>query len=296
MILLSCWTHVRSSCLEEFVDQSHLLGKSKPLFRAIEKGKLHSMILWGPLGLGKTTFTEIIAQKVGVRVESISAVPAGVKDIRDVVEWPERRHKGQATILFVDEVRRFDKAQQGDFLSHVEKGTITLIGATTENPFFQLNNTLLSRTRIYFLKQLTEPDLLSILKNVLANEGRGLGEKALEIPKPLRRLIVQFADGGGDPRQCLNFLEIIAEFALEENGRFMIDDRLIIKILMEELRRFNKRGEVFYDQISALHKSVRSSDPDASLYWLSCLLDGGCNSFYIAGRGSAHGERRYWKC
>lgn len=217
-------TRMRPGCLEEFVGQSHLLGKDKPLFRAIEKGKLHSMILWGPPGSGKTTLAEIIAQKAGARVESISAVLAGVKDIRDVVERAER-HKGQATILFVDEVHGFNKSQQDAFLPHVEKGTITLIGATTENPSFQLNNALLSRTRVYVLKQLTEADLLSILENALANEERGLGKKALEIPEPLRRRIVQFADG--DARQCLNLLEIIADFALEENGRFVVDDGLI---------------------------------------------------------------------
>lgn len=274
-------TRMRPGCLEEFVGQSHLLGKDKPLFRAIEKGKLHSMILWGPPGSGKTTLAEIIAQKAGARVESISAVLAGVKDIRDVVERAER-HKGQATILFVDEVHGFNKSQQDAFLPHVEKGTITLIGATTENPSFQLNNALLSRTRVYVLKQLTEADLLSILENALANEERGLGKKALEIPEPLRRRIVQFADG--DARQCLNLLEIIADFALEENGRFVVDDGLIDKVLTEGLRRFDKRGEAFYDQISALHKSVRGSDPDASLYWLSRLLDGGCDPFYVARR------------
>nr|CAA53291.1 unnamed protein product [Coxiella burnetii] len=198
-----------------------------------------------------------------------------------MVERAER-HKGQATILFVDEVHGFNKSQQDAFLPHVEKGTITLIGATTENPSFQLNNALLSRTRVYVLKQLTEADLLSILENALANEERGLGKKALEIPEPLRRRIVQFADG--DARQCLNLLEIIADFALEENGRFVVDDGLIDKVLTEGLRRFDKRGEAFYDQISALHKSVRGSDPDASLYWLSRLLDGGCDPFYVARR------------
>lgn len=272
-------TRMRPGCLEEFVGQSHLLGKDKPLFCAIEKGKLHSMILWGPPGSGKTTLAEIIAQKASERVESISAVLAGVKDIREVVERAER-HKGQATILFVDEVHRFNKSQQDAFLPHVEKGTITLIGATTENPSFQLNNALLSRTRVYVLKQLTEADLLSILENALANEERGLGKKALEIPEPLCRRIVQFADG--DARQCLNLLEIIADFALEENGRFVVDDGFIDKVLTEGLRRFDKRGEAFYDQIPALHKSVRGSDPDASLYWLSRLLDGGCDLFYVA--------------
>lgn len=276
-------TRMRPRRLEEFVGQSHLLGEDKPLFQAIKNGKLHSMILWGPPGSGKTTLAEIMAQNAGARVESISAVLAGVKDIRDVVKRAkEAQVQHQATILFVDEVHRFNKAQQDAFLPHVEQGTITLIGATTENPSFQLNNALLSRTRVYVLKQLTQTDLLSILESTLNDGERGLGTKALEIPEPLRERIVKFADG--DARQCLNILEALSDFAVKKGDKFIVDETAIDKILDGGLRRFDKRGEAFYDQISALHKSVRGSDPDAALYWLSRMLDGGCDPLYVARR------------
>ena len=271
---------MRPKSLGEFFGQSHLVGKGKALHQAIINGHLHSMILWGAPGTGKTTLADIIASSAGARVERLSAVLAGVKDIRDVVKRAElaQEAQNQATILFVDEVHRFNKAQQDAFLPHVEKGTIVLIGATTENPSFQLNNALLSRARVYVLKPLSEDELLSIFKQALADKERGLGDLSLTITEDLQRRLIQFADG--DARQCLNLLEIASDFT-EGN---VITEAAVNEVLSTSLRRFDKGGEAFYDQISALHKSVRGSDPDAALYWFSRMIDGGCDPHYIARR------------
>ena len=229
------------------------------------------------------SLAKILAKGVGARVEQISAVLAGVKDIREVVKRAQiAREEQQATVLFVDEVHRFNKAQQDAFLPHVENGTVVLIGATTENPSFQLNNALLSRARVYVLKQLDEKELLSILSGALEDKDRGLGARKITLSLPLRERIAQCADG--DARQCLNMLEVLADFAEEKDSGTEITAAIIDELLVNGLRKFDHHGEVFYDQISALHKSVRGSDPDAALYWLARMLDGGCDPFYIARR------------
>ncbi len=273
---------LRPSKINEFAGQSHLLAEGKPLYQAIKAARLHSMILWGPPGVGKTTLAQIIADSANARVERISAVLAGVKDIREIVARAQQAQQlGQATVLFVDEVHRFNKSQQDAFLPHVESGDIILVGATTENPSFQLNNALLSRARVYVLKPLLEEDLLAIINRALTDK-RGLGQRALQMDDILKKRVIQFSDG--DARQCLNLLEIMSDFAIEQDGVELIDEVIVNEVLSTSVRRFDQQGEAFYDQISALHKSVRGSDPDASLYWFVRMIDGGCDPFYIARR------------
>lgn len=270
---------MRPQNFDEISGQEHLLAKDKPLRQAIEHGKLHSLILWGPPGTGKTTLSRMIANYCDAEFISLSAVLSGVKDIREAVTRAQQyQQQGKPSILFVDEVHRFNKSQQDAFLPYVEDGTITFIGATTENPSFELNNALLSRARVYVLKSISGDDIAQILKRALNDKEKGLGDKNISAADDVLELLGQVADG--DARRALNLLEIASE--LTENN--IIDKDIIKSISGDQLRRFDNHGEAFYDQISALHKSVRGSAPDAALYWLVRMLDGGCDPLYVARR------------
>ncbi|MFC3606762.1 replication-associated recombination protein A [Stutzerimonas tarimensis] len=271
---------LRASNLDEYVGQQHLLARGKPLREALEQGALHSMIFWGPPGVGKTTLARLLAKVSDAHFETVSAVLAGVKEIRQAVEIARQQaaQYGRRTILFVDEVHRFNKSQQDAFLPYVEDGTLIFIGATTENPSFELNNALLSRARVYVLKSLDEAALRQLAQRALS-EPRGLGEMKLSLPDDSFHMLLAAADGDG--RRLLNLLENAADLA-EEGGEIGVE--LLSDLLGDGRRRFDKGGEAFYDQISALHKSVRGSDPDAALYWYARMLDGGCDPLYIARR------------
>ncbi|MFT6429364.1 MAG: putative ATPase [Halopseudomonas sp.] len=272
---------MRPATLDEYTGQGHLLGSGRPLRVALEQGALHSMIFWGPPGVGKTTLARLLATLADAHFVSISAVLAGVKDIRQAVEVARQQasQSGRQTILFVDEVHRFNKSQQDAFLPYVEDGTLLFIGATTENPSFELNNALLSRARVYVLKSLDENSLSSLLDRALHDTERGLGQHVLSVSDEARGILIGAADG--DARRLLNLLEIAADL-VEDGGT--IDTALVSDLLNDTRRRFDKGGEAFYDQISALHKSVRGSNPDASLYWFARMIDGGCDPLFLARR------------
>jgi putative ATPase len=253
-----------------------LLAEGKPLRQSIESNRLHSMLFWGPPGTGKTTIARLIASYSDARFLTISAVLSGVKDIREAIE--QAKQFGGKTVLFVDEVHRFNKSQQDAFLPYIEDGTILFVGATTENPSFELNNALLSRTRTYVLKSISPEEIEKVIRRALADKEKGLGEMALSIDDDACQLLARTCDG--DARRALTYLEIISDLAESKK----ISLKLVEDTVAQGLRRFDKQGDVFYDQISALHKSVRGSDPDASLYWFCRMVDGGCDPVYICRR------------
>mgnify|MGYP005839142119 CR=1 FL=1 len=274
---------MRPSNLDDYIGQQHLLASGKPLRQAITAGQPHSMILWGPPGTGKTTLAKLIAHYCDAEFITISAVLAGVKDVRVAVAKAQQlqQEQGRRTMLFVDEVHRFNKSQQDAFLPYVEDGTFTFIGATTENPSFELNNALLSRARVYVLKTLEEADLKHIIDRALADSESGLADRGITVDDEIRLKLAQAADGDG--RRVLNLLEIVIELA-DSHQQDKVTESDLAEVVSGSIRRFDKGGEAFYDQISALHKSVRGSSPDAALYWLCRMLDGGCDPSYLMRR------------
>jgi putative ATPase len=270
---------MRPTTIEEYSGQSHLLGPDKPLRKMLEAGHCHSMILWGPPGTGKTTLAELIAEYTSATVLRISAVTSGVKDIRAAMDSAQDNARyNQRTLLFVDEVHRFNKSQQDAFLPFVESGVVTFIGATTENPSFELNNALLSRVRVYVLKPLENDALAELVERALANVQKGLGERDLKISATAKQALIDLSSG--DARRLLTYLELSADFT--SNDEIAIGD--IEQAVGQKVASYDNKGDTFYDLISAFHKSVRGSDPDAALYWYARILDGGGDALYVGRR------------
>ena len=277
---------MRPETLDDYAGQSHLLAEGKPLRAAIDQDRLHSMLLWGPPGTGKTTLARLIANYSGAAFQTISAVLSGVKDIRLAVDHARQHYDmtQKASVLFVDEVHRFNKAQQDAFLPHIENGTFVFIGATTENPSFELNNALLSRVRTYVLRSLSSEEIQAVIRRALEDKENGLGELNLQVSDSVVENISNAADG--DARRALNWLEIAVDLAESKEGEAgpVISEAVIRELANENTNRFDKKGDLFYEQISALHKSVRGSNPDGALYWFCRMLDGGCDPHYVARR------------
>ncbi len=272
-------SRMRPKSLSQYIGQAHLLSPGKPLREAIDSSQLHSMILWGPPGVGKTTIAKLISEVCDVHFQSLSAVLSGVKDIREAIAIAKQAKVcyGRKTLLFIDEVHRFNKSQQDAFLPHVEDGTVIFVGATTENPSFELNNALLSRARIYKLESLNVGQLVEVLKQAIGQDEE-LADKSVSAADEVLTVIARAADG--DARRALNILEVASDMA----GGSGLTEELLGEVFGDELRRFDKGGDIFYEQISALHKAVRGSDPDGSLYWFVRMIDGGCDPVYIARR------------
>src|SRR5690554_238083 len=274
---------MRPATLDEYAGQQHLLGPGRPLRTALEQGALHSMIFWGPPGVGKTTLARLLASLADAHFVTISAVLSGVKEIRQAVDQA-RQHAardGRQTILFVDEVHRFNKGQQDAFLPYIEDGTVTFIGATTENPSFELNNALLSRARVYLLKPLATADIEKMIAYALTQQ-RGLASQSLQLEEGVASALAELVEDDG--RKALNYLELLADMAEEQEGVRYIDKALLAEVTGERVARFDNQGDQFYDLISAVHKSIRGSDPDAGLYWYARMIAAGCDPLYIARR------------
>ncbi|KGQ27076.1 recombination factor protein RarA [Gallibacterium anatis] len=274
---------MRPTSLDNYFGQSHLVGKGKPLRKAIESGNIHSMIFWGPPGTGKTTLVEIIAHRLNAKVEYLSAVTSGVKEIREAIERAKQNQfVGQQTLLFVDEVHRFNKSQQDAFLPYIEDGTIIFIGATTENPSFELNSALLSRARVYLLKSLNIDEIVEVLQRALQDKQFGYGNQLINLEDGLLAMLAEYVNG--DARLALNCLELMVDMAEETPKGKLLTKQLLVDTLGERQARFDKQGDRYYDLISALHKSVRGSAPDAALYWYARIITAGGDPLYVARR------------
>ncbi|MFU2081909.1 replication-associated recombination protein A [Gallibacterium anatis] len=274
---------MRPTSLDNYFGQSHLVGKGKPLRKAIESGNIHSMIFWGPPGTGKTTLAEIIAHRLNAKVEYLSAVTSGVKEIREAIERAKQNQfAGQQTLLFVDEVHRFNKSQQDAFLPYIEDGTIIFIGATTENPSFELNSALLSRARVYLLKSLNIDEIVEVLQRALQDKQFGYGNQIINLEDGLLAMLAEYVNG--DARLALNCLELMVDMAEETPKGKLLTKQLLVDTLGERQALFDKQGDRYYDLISALHKSVRGSAPDAALYWYARIITAGGDPLYVARR------------
>ncbi|KTG20984.1 recombination factor protein RarA [Pseudoalteromonas sp. XI10] len=274
---------MRPETLNDYIGQQHLLSPDKPLYQAILAGRCHSLILWGPPGVGKTTLAQIIANHADASLIQMSAVTAGVKDIREAVSEAKANlaGRGQRTLLFVDEVHRFNKSQQDAFLPHIEDGTFIFVGATTENPSFALNNAILSRARVYVLKALEQADLFNVIERAL-REDVELSQKHIDIAENAKQALCQASDG--DARKVLNLLEQAVDLTTEQQGKYLVDQHVLSQVLPTHLAKYDKGGDEFYDLISAFHKSVRGSSPDGALYWYCRILAGGGDPLYVARR------------